>query len=105
MNECTFCSVNEVTASWIWIKIYMTSPGPFLECVSRSRMSRPLEVTILFSASQTEFEVWVFGVHCLLADKVNKACKGPGNLRVFSPGEVQTEERCNGCHANMPINV
>lgn len=104
MNECTFCSVNEVTASQIWIKIYMTSPSPFLECV-RSRTSRVLEVTILSPATQTEFEIWAFGVHCLLADKVNKACKGPGNLRVFSPGEVQTKEKCNGGHANMPINV
>lgn len=71
-NKYMFYSVNEVTASQIWIQIYMISPSPFLECVSRSRMS--LEVTVLSSTIQNAFEVWVFGVHCLLADKDNKAC-------------------------------
>lgn len=93
MTKYIFYSINEVIASQIWMKIYMTSPSPFLECISRSRMSRALEVTILSSASQTEFGVWVFGIHCLLANKVNRAYEGPGILRVFSPGEEQITEK------------
>lgn len=104
MNEYIFYSVNEVTVSQIWIKIYKTSPSSFLGCVSRSRTSRVLEVNNLVLC-QTEFEVWVFIVPCLLADKVDKACKGPGKLRVCSPGEVQIKEKCNGCLTNMPLTV
>lgn len=57
----------------------MKSPSPFEDA---------LVVMTLDSTSQTEFGVWVFSVRCLLANKVNQACEGPENMRVFS------EEKC-----------
>lgn len=77
MAKCIFYSINQVV-SQIWIKIYMKSPSPLRGCVSRSRMSGALEVMTLYYANQTEFGVWVFGVHYLSANKVSQACEGPG---------------------------
>lgn len=46
-------------------------------------MSRALEAMTLYSVSETEFGIWLFGVHCLSASKVSQACEGPENLRIF----------------------
>lgn len=42
-------------------------PNSILGCISRSRMSRALEVMTLHSVSQTEFGVWVFVYLCSLS--------------------------------------
>lgn len=70
-------------------------PSLILGCIHRSKMSRALEAMTLYSASETEFGVWVFGVHCLSASKVNQVHEGPGDLRIWL-GEAQTKENSNG---------
>lgn len=83
----------------------MKSPSPLRGCVSRSRMSGALEVMTLYYVNQTEFGVWVFGVHYLSANKVSQACEGPGvKHEGVQPREVETEEKYNGCLTNMALN-